>query len=105
MADTVEFRRLARKYLRPARNAHCDGVLFLSGVLADESSQKILEKILGTQIKPVFITEFLPEECFTPAKKQQIEIFTDQDLERTHQEAEKFLHTKLAKGAVASANA
>ena len=100
LSDTVEFRRLARKYLRSARNNQCDGVLFLSGILADETSCKILAKILGTQIKPVFITEFLPEEFFVPAEKQVIEIYTDQDRERVYGEAEQILHMKLAKGAV-----
>lgn len=100
LSDTVEFRRLARKYLRSARNNQCDGVLFLSGILADETSCKVLAKILGTQIKPVFITEFLPEEFFLPAEKQVIEIYTDRDRERVHREAEHFLHMKLAKGVV-----
>lgn len=100
LSDTVEFRRLARKYLRSARNAHCDGVLFLSGILADESCRKVLAKTLGTQIKPIYVTNFLPESFFVPAERQRIEIFTDQDENRVHREAEKFLHMKLAKGAV-----
>jgi hypothetical protein len=100
LSDTVEFRRLARKYLRSARNNNCDGVLFLSGILADEESCKILAKMIGTQIKPVFITEFLSEEFFVPASKQKIEIYTDRDVDRVHREAEKFLHMKLAKGCV-----
>ncbi len=100
LADTVEFRRIARKYLRPVRNAHCDGVLFLSGILADEEAGKILTKTLGSQSEPIFMTEFLPEEWFIAAGKQSIEIFTDQNVERVHAEAEKFLHTKLAKEVV-----
>jgi len=32
--------------------------------------------------------------------KQSIEIFTDQESERVHGEAEKFLHMKLGKGTV-----
>ncbi len=103
LCDTVEFRRLARKYLRSARNNQCTGVLFLSGILADESCCKILAKILGTQIEPVFVTDFLPEEFFVPGEKQRIEIFSDQDEERVHQEAERFLHMKLAKGVVKAA--
>ncbi len=102
LVDTVEFRRLARKYLRSARNAHCDGILFLSGILAEEMSCKILAKIVGTQTKAVFMTDFLSEELFVATTKQHIEIFTDQDIERVHGEAEKFLHMKLAKGTVAS---
>ena len=100
LADTVEFRRLARKYLRPVRNAHCDGILFLSGVLAEETSCKILAKITGTQVETVFVSDFLPKELFMATTKQSIEIFTDQDIERVHEEAERFLHTKLAKGVV-----
>jgi hypothetical protein len=100
LADTVEFRRLARKYLRPAKHAHCDAVLFLSGTLSDETSRKILAKTLGTQITSVFVTDFLPKELFIAEKKQQIEIFTDQNIERTHFEAEKILRTKLAKNII-----
>lgn len=100
LADTVEFRRLARKYLRAVRNNNCPVALFFSGVLADEKAQKILSHILGSQVKPVFLTEFLPEDFFIPADKQSIEIFTSENLERVHAEAEKFLHTKLAKTAV-----
>jgi len=100
LADTVEFRRLARKYLRAARNAHCDGILFLSGVLAEESSRKILAKMAGTQTKALFVTDFLPKELLVATDKQSIEIFTDQESERVHGEAEKFLHMKLGKGTV-----
>jgi len=100
LSDTVEFRRLARKYLRAARNAHCDGLLFLSGILADEQTCKILATMSGTQTTAVFVTEFLPEEFFRPVEKQSIEIIIDQNIDRVHAEAEKFLHMKLAKGAV-----
>lgn len=100
LADTVEFRRLARKYLRPARNAHCDGVLFLSGILASESSRKVLAKMTGSKVKTVFVTDFIPKEVCVPAEKQRVEIFTNQDEIRVHQEAEKILRMKLAKGAV-----
>ncbi len=104
MADTVEFRRLTRKYLRSARNAHCDGILFLSGVLAEEKTRKVISQIMGTQSTPIFVTEFLPDEFFIATEKQSIEIFTDQDIERIHTEAEHFLHIKLAKGVVISRN-
>lgn len=100
LTDTVEFRRLARKYLRAVRNANCNAALFFSGILAEEKTQKILNQILGTQVTPVFLTEFLPAELFTPAEKQSLEIFTSENLDRVRAEAERFLHTKLAKNAV-----
>lgn len=100
LSDTVEFRRLARKYLRLARNAHCDGVFFLSGILADEACCKILAKTLGARINPIYVTDFLPESFFISGEKQKIEIYADQDEDRVHREAEKFLHMKLAKGTV-----
>lgn len=100
LADTVEFRRLARKYLRSIRKANCTAALFTSGILAEEKTQKIISQILGTQIKPLFLTDYLPEELFKKSDKQSIEIFTTGDLDRVHAEAEKFLHTKLAKNAV-----
>lgn len=100
LVDTVEFRRLARKYLRRVRNANCQVALFVSGILADEKSQKILSQILGTQVKPIFLTDFIPPELFTPADKQSIEIFTSRNLDRVHAEAEDFLHTKLTKASV-----
>lgn len=100
LSDTVEFRRLARKYLRAVRNANCQGALFFSEILSDEKTQKILNHILGRQITPVFLTEFIPVELFTPAEKQSIEIFTTKDVLRVHAESEKFLHLKLAKDAV-----
>jgi hypothetical protein len=72
----------------------------LSGILAEESSRNILAKMSGTQVKALFITDFVPKELLVATDKQSIEIFTDQDRERVHREAEKFLHTKLAKTAV-----
>ena len=100
LSDTVEFRRLARKYLRPAKNKHCKKVFFLSGVLAEETTQRVLKHVLGTQVQPVFVTDFLPEPGL--GKKQEISLFTDGDLERVHREAERFLHTKLKKEVVTS---
>ncbi len=100
LADSVEFRRLARKYLRKVKSHNCSRVLFLSGVLADEKTQKILKQILGTQIKPLFLSEFLPEEIIKPCPQRNIRIFTDHNKERIHREAEYFLHTKLAQDTV-----
>ena len=102
LTDTVEFRRIVRKYLRAVRNSNCDGALFISGILSDEKTQKILKHILGSQVKPVFMTDFLPDELFAPADKQSIEIFTTGNLGRVHSEAEKFLYAKLAKGSLKS---
>ena len=100
LSDTVEFRRLARKYLRAVKNANCQEVLFFSGVLAEEKTQQILSHLLGTQIKPVYLTDFLPEELFAPTEKQKLQIFTSGNLHRVHAEAEKFLHQKLSQDAL-----
>ncbi len=100
LADTVEFRRLARKYLRPAKHAHCDAVLFLSGTLAEESSRKILAKTLGTQIKSFLLTDFLPKSWLVAEKKQHIEIFANNNLEQVRKEAEILLHKKITKDCV-----
>lgn len=51
LGDSVEFRRLARKYVRQAKSAHCDVIFTSSPFFADGRTQKVLQHIAGTQIK------------------------------------------------------
>lgn len=59
--DTVEFRRLMRKYLRHAKHAHCDTILFPAAIFAHPPTQKIIRHLAGSQIRCVFVTDVLPQ--------------------------------------------
>ena len=97
-ADSVEFRRLARKFLRGAKNARVDSVLFCDSVLGGERARKILKKIAGTQIQCVFpsdfCTEVLGEVSQTLAQKTQI--FSGDEKEFTQKIAQEFLRQKVS---------
>ncbi len=99
LADSVEFRRLIRKYLRNAKHLHLDSIFFLESIFAENKTRQILAKIAGTQIKTYFVTDFLNlntinNDLKNPAKKKFF-IKTNDDLSFTKKRAEKILQKKL----------
>jgi hypothetical protein len=100
MADSVEFRRLARKFIREIKNANCDTVLWNDAILGEKKAAKILQKICGSQLKCVFMTEICTNKVFIknfeekfPGKKTiKIEVFND---EFTKKRLESILSCKL----------
>lgn len=95
LADSVEFRRLARKYIRTMKHAHRDSLFFLDAILGEEKTRKILQHIAGTQIKLYFPSDFMeiPDE---KNEKREISIVTDDDIDFTQKRAERILQTKLS---------
>ncbi len=97
LSDSVEFRRLARKFIRPAKHAHCDTIFFLDVILGEEKTRKILQHIAGTQIKLFFPDDFLGETKASTAKERVIKIESGEENVFTRKMAEKILRTKLKK--------
>ena len=64
IADSVEFRRLARKFIREIKNANCDILLWNDVILGEKKTAKILQKICGSQLKCVFMTEICTNKVF-----------------------------------------
>jgi len=100
-ADTVEFRRIARKFFRKAKHSHCDTVFFPEVIFGEEKTKKILQHLAGTQMKV-----FTPRDFFWDypelqkdgvTTKRKITINTADDSEFTNLRAEKILCTKLKK--------
>ncbi|MCF7846464.1 MAG: hypothetical protein K9M51_00025 [Candidatus Gracilibacteria bacterium] len=103
MADTVEFRRLARKLFRQIKHEHLEVVFFIEAIFAEESTQKLLQKIAGTQLKCCFVTDVLSEDISAPASKQSLKISTGEDPAFTHRRAEEILRMKLSDSVIESA--
>lgn len=96
LVDSVEFRRLARKLLRPCRNKNVKTVAFLDAVLAGENSRKQVVKTLGGKFKTVFLSNVVADCWSVPeSKSRQLEIITTGNLTAVHAAAEKILRTKL----------
>lgn len=94
LADSVEFRRLARKQLRPLKHANVDTVFFLENILAEEKTRKILKHIQGTQQRLCFPVDFF-KTSDEQSKKRKIEIESDENEDFVRIRAEKILKTKL----------
>jgi len=95
LADTVEFRRLARKQLRKAKQANVDTIFFLESVFGESKTRSILKHIVGSQMKL-----FFPSDFFDPAKSpgsfnRSIQITTNQDLGFIRTRTEAILKTKI----------
>ena len=95
-ADSVEFRRLARKQLRPLRHANIDTIFFFEDILSEEKTRKILSTIIGGQRKLMF-----PIDYFTPeiqeTNKRKIEIISDTEDELfLKNRAEQILKTQIS---------
>ncbi len=98
--ESVEFRRLARKCIRDAKHANCDVIYFPEANFGEESTQKTLQQIAGTQIQVVTLADVFGEEVDgwkgreMESKKRVIEISDDfSDFEK--QRAAEILKTKL----------
>jgi hypothetical protein len=95
-ADSVEFRRIARKFIRYAKNSNIDTILFADAILGEEKACKILQKIAGSQIRCVFLKECLGEDFFQATDtKGSIKIKTGDELSFTKKIAEKILKKKI----------
>ncbi len=101
LSDTVEFRRLARKYIRRAKHAHVDSIFFLEVIFGEEKTRNILQHIAGSQIKLFFPSDFLGSEFFESAvSERKLEIVTGDGVGFTRMRAEKILRTKLEKSSI-----
>ena len=106
MGDSIEFRRLFRKYIRKAKNYHCDTIFFADTILGAENTKKIIQSIAGTQIKCCFVSdyflEFLISRKLVLSKEGScnISIHTQDDVIFTEKRSESLLKTKLKKDTV-----
>lgn len=97
---SVEFRRLARKFIREAKNANCDVMYFPEAIFGEESTQKVLQQIAGTQVRVVTLADVFGEELGKRKKrgkeseKREITI-SPEFTEFEKQRAAEILRTKL----------
>ncbi len=99
MADSVEFRRLIRKFLRKVKSFNCDTVLLADAILGEEKTKKIVQYLAGPRLKVFVPSDFLFEvvdECeLEKSEQREIKIETGDDVEFTKLRAEKILRTKI----------
>ncbi len=96
-ADSIEFRRLSRKFIRNAKNANYDTLFFPEFIFGEDKTKKILQQIAGTQIKIFTSDDFFHKEIKT-SPKQKIEIsYKNENEIFLKNRAEKILKTKLNK--------
>ena len=88
-----EFRHIARKFIRQAKNANCDTVYFPEAIFGEESTQKALREIAGTQMKVITLADVFQVEKGAD-QKQKIEI-ADTFSEFEKKRAAEILQTKL----------
>jgi len=95
LSDTVEFRRLARKFIRPAKHAHCDTIFFLDAIMGEEKTRTILKHLAGSQIKLFFPDDFFEISKSENNKTRDIKFISEDDEIFTKKRAENILRTKL----------
>lgn len=95
LSDSVEFRRLARKYIRHAKHANVDTIYWLETIFAEEKTRQILDHLAGSQIKNVFPVDFLALEDIKEGNKRKLEIVSGDDAVFTHKRAEMILKSKV----------
>lgn len=105
LSTSLEFRRLARKYLRPAKHAHCDTLLFLDGIMGEIATRKQWQALAGTQQSVVCLSDFVLDLPVVSQKISQqngprvIELVLDdswyQQKDFVYLRAEQILRTKL----------
>ena len=95
LADSVEFRRLARKFIRRAKEHNCEVLFFPEMIFAETKTQKILQHLAGSQMKIQTCNHESSGEIKTTLK-QEITIYHQlESVEFLKLRAEKLLGTKL----------
>ncbi len=107
LADSVEFRRLARRYLRPLRHAHCQLVVFPQAIMATEAPRRLLQHIAGTQLQVVTLADLPPSTLLdhlpqlpTSPDTPRCRVFSADQPHFVRQRCQTILRTQLAQGAV-----
>ena len=77
MADSVEFRRICRKYFRILKSHNCDTIFFPEAIFGEVKTKKILQHLAGTQIKVVTLMDL--EVFQTPGGAQEIASLQNQN--------------------------
>jgi len=96
LADSVEFRRLARKFIRKAKEHNCQVLFFPELIFAETKTQKILQHLAGSQLKIVTCKIRDTKYEIPEAEKQSITIYHPlEDITFLKSRAEKILGTKL----------
>lgn len=96
LADSVEFRRLARKEIRRAKQHNLKHLYFPEAIFANPKTKKILQHLAGTQLQ--IITSDIPATYHTrPTSDQRsITIYHDlPEIEFLKKRVETLLGTKL----------
>ena len=96
LADSVEFRRIARKEIRKAKQANCSILIFPESIFGESKTQKILQHLAGSQLQIQTITDYYQTQSQDQAARE-IEIIHDEDETWMAQRAETILRTKLKK--------
>jgi len=101
--SSVEFRRIVRKFIREAKNANCDTVFFPEAIFGEESTQKTLHDIAGSQLKVITLADILEEayrqgnlECSTVGSQHKI-VISDSFSPFEQKRSAQILRTKLPK--------
>lgn len=89
---SVEFRRIARKYIRKAKQANVDVLFFVDPILGTFQAKKVLQHIAGQQIKVVTSDDFYVPE---PLKKITLKT-TIENKEWVLTRAEQILQRKIS---------
>jgi len=97
LADSVEFRRLARKVLRRAKHAHCKSIFFLDAIMGEETTRKILQHLAGKRMKVIVPSDFI--EIKAP-KTGELTIKTSETLPFTHHRGEAILRRKIKNASI-----
>ena len=95
-ADSVEFRRVARRFLRRGKCANCREFFFADAILGAEIPAKILQFLAGRQRQIFFPSSFLPEKFLKKsAENRELKIYFRDEKNFIKKMAEKILRTKL----------
>lgn len=97
LADTVEFRRIARKVIRKMKQANIDTLLLLDPILGETKTQKILQHIAGKQLQIISPVDVFDIQNIAPNKQQSLTIESPFDKSWTYKRCESILKQKLKK--------
>jgi len=98
--DSVEFRRILRKYVRRAKQHHVDTLFFLESIFAEEKTRKIVQHIAGSQVKCVFVTDIFSSSLESTGKeKGELLLYAENPSKWLQKRTEKILHRKIGAGA------
>ena len=93
--STVEFRRIARKYIRPIKHAQVDTLILMDPFMGAESVSRVMKHLVGTQIQIITLSDVF-ELSGEKTEEDVIKIKSNYPVKKIQKQSQRILKRKVS---------